>query len=109
MADYVFQEYPKWVTPPAGVQVIVRSRSEEDDVMGLAKPAPAVKTESSAATGPVEIPADWATMHWMKKVALAKQLPGGEAVQKADEATSVIVAELERCAAVTDAEPDLEA
>lgn len=31
---YVFQEWPKWVTPKTGVPVVVENKEEEETLMG---------------------------------------------------------------------------
>ena len=63
------------------------SGDQTEDAPGVAAAKPS--------DAPVEIPADWAGLHWMKKVALAKKIAGRKDVTK-DEAGGVIQAELDR-------------
>lgn len=109
MPDYVFQEYPKWVRRDGQPDVLVRSKSEEADLLDAAEaPADPDPAAQAAVVVAAEIPADWPTIHWTKKVALARQLPGGENVTKADEAAVVIQTEADRLAALA-AEPEADA
>jgi hypothetical protein len=43
---------------------------------------------------PVAIPADWADLHWKRRVALAREIVGGDDEITADKASEIIAAEV---------------
>lgn len=49
MSEFVFHEYPKWISPEGGEPVIVQSRDEEEALLGIAPPADFVTREVVAA------------------------------------------------------------
>jgi len=72
--------------------------------MAAPKPESAVEPdapEPGAEQAGIEIPTDWADLHWTQRVKLAKAIMGGEGDLSADEAVDVIAEEVARRAAIT--------
>lgn len=77
---------------------------ETYNVADLIPAAPVEAPKTAESSGAVDIPEDWETMQWLKRVKLAQQIVGGELTLEADEkpldaAMRVISAEVQRRAA----------
>lgn len=94
VAEYVEAGYLAANYPPEGYA----SRSTEEDVAA----AITAQGASSADDAPLDIPADWPSLHWKQRVALAEKLNGEAALIPADGETqgeaadAVIAAEVAR-------------
>ena len=97
VAEYVKAGYLAANYPPEGYA----SRSTEEDV------AAAIAAQASRSTDDaiLDIPADWQTLHWKQRVALAEKLNGvdvltpAEGETQGEAADAVIAAEVARRAA----------